>query len=314
VTRPRRRSDGQSAARRRAPAEHERGEHGVREAHRHVHALRRVDAPAPGDVPQHPEQAQLDEWELGDRHVQVELVRAPLRAPDELVDDLRPAAHEAAEALVEDRDVAGLDHLPLDLHRERAGMRVGLPRTEQVARPEQLRIRDPPEAHAPRDHAVEDEQAHHVVARLETGRPVPAPERPDRDDEPAAHLLVQRGREAPPEALVQVEQRRHPAVAEGCGDRPRDVRASDSWTGSEHLTRPAPVATPASRVQRPPGGGARGESCAPPAVRGRARAGHPGFDRSPIRCPGAPTRCLNVAAARSGAARGQSSARAAPPP
>jgi hypothetical protein len=118
---------------------------------------------------QHAEQAQLDQRELGDRHLHVELVRAPLH----------------------------------------------------VARPQELRIRDPPEADAARDHAVEDRQAH-VVAGLEAGRPAPAPERPDRDDEPAPHLLVQRGREATPEVLVEVEQRRQPTVAEGCGDRPRE--------------------------------------------------------------------------------------------
>src|SRR6185295_1024473 len=127
--------------------------------------------------------------ELGDREVEIELAGAVERPPEQLVDDLRPAPHDAGEAAIEHGHADRLEDLPAHLQRPETAGDVALPWPQQIAATEQLRIGHLADAHVAGQDAVEHEVAHEAGLALGRHRPRTAWQRDDTDDQPAAHLL-----------------------------------------------------------------------------------------------------------------------------
>ncbi|MBW3608188.1 MAG: cytochrome c oxidase assembly protein [Actinobacteria bacterium] len=162
----------------------------VRQRQWQDHALRSDPAPAVGEMPEQGEQARLRLPGLGDRELEDECTRALRAARQQRDHDARPAAEQAGEALVEDRQRRGLQHTPRACPVDEPG-RLRFPRAQQVTAAEQLRAVPVVHADRPADEPVEDEQAEPVGQRGVCGGRRPRSDRelqPARHDAPTQHL------------------------------------------------------------------------------------------------------------------------------
>lgn len=107
----------------------------VGEVHRDHARVAVSGAPSAGEVPEKRLEADVGADELTDRERQGERSGAADGTGDERRGDVRPAADERREPVIEDRDARRLEDLPLRAGGERLGV-LGLPGDEQVAAPQ----------------------------------------------------------------------------------------------------------------------------------------------------------------------------------
>src|SRR5262249_17037353 len=132
--------------------------------------------------------------------------------------------------------------LPADLDRAEAAVRLGLPGPQEVAAPEQLGIGDLAEADIAREDAVEHEEAHEAGLALDARRPRAAREREDADDQPAANLLAQGGREVAGEVGIEIEERSDDDVGSAVSMDDFGRHGLETW--AEHGQCGQPSGTP----------------------------------------------------------------------
>src|SRR3954468_12604957 len=135
------------------------GEQLVRQPQRHADAVRRDPPPTVGEVPHEHQQAAVDPRVVRDRHGHHERARALHGAADQRAAHLGVRRRAAREALVEQRELGLLDDAERRVERQRDVLAVVLPRTHEVAGPEQLRAVAADAPDAAHDEPVEQQQS-----------------------------------------------------------------------------------------------------------------------------------------------------------
>jgi hypothetical protein len=225
---------------------------------RHVedHAIAGHPAPAVGVVPERDKHAHVDADELADGQLEGKPARALHDPVHQRRGQLRPRRGRPREAPVQHRHAQRLDDVPADGRRDRLGAdAVEATWPEKVALAEHLGALEALKPHAPREHAVENEQPVAVANPIESlgFRPDAFGVTVDPGDRRIAglHQVVRRQALAEPGVRVQY---------------PCDRHAGRQIT-SQGL-RGAPVGDPRCIRAAPPTG-------SPPGRPSSARAGSP---------------------------------------
>jgi hypothetical protein len=136
-------------------------------------AFRNDPSPAFGQVPERQQQTVVNALMMGDRQGDGQRMRATSASRKKLHTEFRPRSHPADEAMIEDGQLRPLKYQPPDLGMNMRAIRVPPPRTQDVARAEQLDASPAEHLDLAREKPVDDQKASMVHIRLHRARRVP---------------------------------------------------------------------------------------------------------------------------------------------